>query len=164
MARRMRSSSADSGSSSSNIFGNGHMREDRILLKHHAQVASPGRHVRDLPAINLDAARIRLLETSDHSQYGRLSRAAGTQKGKEFAAPNLERQVVRSHRGTELLADGGQAQNDIAHGRCDSIPGHDRCVAAVATAISNACTIIARSIDAVSARWCSSSWRAVSID
>src|SRR6185295_12516857 len=95
------------------VFGDAHMREDGILLEHHAEVATPGRHARDLPAVNLDAARIRLFEASDHSEYSRLARAAGAEKRKEFTASDLERQVIGGHRRAEPLGDRGQAQDDI---------------------------------------------------
>src|SRR5262245_20750207 len=98
------------------------MREDRILLEHHAEVTTPGRHAHDLPTIDLDKAGIRLFEAGDHSEYRRLARTARTEKGEELTAPDLERQVVRGNRRTEPLKDVGQTQDDVAHGDVTRLP------------------------------------------
>jgi hypothetical protein len=52
-----------------------HVRKQRIVLEHHANVALFRRHVDDVLAVEADGAFARLLEAGDHLQRRRLAAA-----------------------------------------------------------------------------------------
>ncbi|MNV71018.1 hypothetical protein D3C71_1640100 [compost metagenome] len=58
----------------SNVFCNGHMREQRIVLKHHADIPFMWRTIQKLYAIDLDASRVRANEAGQHIEQGRFPR------------------------------------------------------------------------------------------
>ena len=66
------------------------MREEGIVLEHHADVALMGRHSVDGAAIQQDAAMGRHLEPGQHEQRRRLARTRRPEKGQELAAGNVE--------------------------------------------------------------------------
>src|SRR6187397_864855 len=57
------------------VLGDGHVREQRVVLEHGVHVAPVGRHARDGLAGEVDLARGRLLEARDHAQGRRLAAA-----------------------------------------------------------------------------------------
>ena len=70
------------------------MREQRVGLEDDAHIAPVRRHPRDVLAADQDAAGGRLDEARDHAQRRRLAAARGAEQRDEFAAPDLERDLV----------------------------------------------------------------------
>ena len=92
------------------VVGHGHVREQRVGLEDHAHVALVGRQVRDVLAVDLDAARVGVLEAGDHAQRRRLAAAGRPEEGDELAALGGEDEVLDRGEGAELLLDVGQLQ------------------------------------------------------
>ena len=91
------------------IVLDGEMRKQRVALEHHVDRPPIGRHLREIDAVEQDAAGIRLVEAGDHAQQGRLAAAGRTQQRKELALVDVERQLV----------DGGEAAEAACAGpRC----------------------------------------------
>jgi hypothetical protein len=71
------------------VVGNGQMREQRIVLEHHANASGLGgkldHSIRDGLAVEADAARIGRLESRDQAQHGGLAAAGGTKQAGDFA-------------------------------------------------------------------------------
>ena len=68
------------------VVGDGHVRKQRIVLKHHADVALMRRHAIDDLAVQQDLAGCRRFEAGKHHQAGCLARSGRSQQGEEFAA------------------------------------------------------------------------------
>jgi hypothetical protein len=85
------------------------VREQRVVLEHHAHAAAvrrgPGTPARDLAAVDLDAARVGALEAGQHAQRGGLAAARGAEQGHDLAPLNLQVRPVKRLRGAEALAD-----------------------------------------------------------
>lgn len=62
------------------VAGHAHVRKQRVVLEDGVDGAVVGREAADVPAGQLDGARVRLLEARDHLQRRRLSRARGRGK------------------------------------------------------------------------------------
>ncbi|MPN25077.1 hypothetical protein SDC9_172484 [bioreactor metagenome] len=75
----------------SDVLVNGHVGEEGIRLKHHAQVALAGRQAGDLSAIQKDLTGTWGFKTSHHTQGGGLATATGAEEGNEF--PFFYRQI-----------------------------------------------------------------------
>jgi hypothetical protein len=135
------------------IFRDVHVGEHGILLEHHAEVASPGRHPRDILSVNLDSPRIRGDQAGDHAQDRRFPRSARTEEGEELPAADGQRQPVGGHCPSEPLRQTIELEDGVGH-MAKSAYGPFRIAAAIAS--SSARTAVASSIDAVSARWWSS--------
>ncbi len=73
------------------VVAHAEMRKQRIVLEHHVDRALVRQHLRDVPAIQQDAALVRRLETGEHPQQRGLAAPAGTEQGEELSGPDLER-------------------------------------------------------------------------
>ncbi|MCY1285229.1 hypothetical protein D9M70_341560 [compost metagenome] len=71
-----------------------HGGEQRVRLEHQVQRPAVRRDRRDVPAIQVDAARGRRLESGEHSQERALAAAGGTEQGEELVLADGERHVV----------------------------------------------------------------------
>ena len=71
-----------------------HVREERVVLKHHPEAAHARCARRDVLALEPHAPGIRRLVARDHAQRRRLPRAARAHERHELAARDLERQRV----------------------------------------------------------------------
>ncbi|MGF6416251.1 hypothetical protein OKW37_008010 [Paraburkholderia sp. MM5482-R2] len=91
------------------VLRNGHVRKQRVALKHHAGIALVGCEPRDLGVADPDFAVARLDEARDHAQRRRLAAAARAEERDQFALGDIERHVGDRGRRTVLLAQ-------IAHG------------------------------------------------
>ena len=67
------------------VVGDGHVREQRVGLEHHADVALVRRPVGDVLAVDRDRAGRRLLEAGDHPQRRRLAAAGRAEERHELA-------------------------------------------------------------------------------
>src|SRR5664279_5333122 len=79
------------------------MREQRIVLEHHVDRALMRQHLRDVLAVEQDAAFVRGLEPGQHPQQRGLAAAAGAEQREKLAGPNVERQPVHRAEAAELL-------------------------------------------------------------
>ena len=70
------------------------MREQSVVLEHHADVAPIGRRASDHRAADEDVARRRLLEAGDHHERRGLAGAGGPEEGDELAGLDVEAQIV----------------------------------------------------------------------
>lgn len=75
------------------VVGHRHVRKQRIVLEHHADVAAVGRHPVDDLAVEADLAAGGRLEAGEHHQAGGLARTGRPEQGEELAAANVEIQV-----------------------------------------------------------------------
>ncbi len=57
----------------SEIFKHGQVRQQRVILKNHRNVAVARRHARQWPPVEGNAPRIRRFQTGDHPQRGRFA-------------------------------------------------------------------------------------------
>jgi hypothetical protein len=83
----------------------GHVREERIGLEHHRDIALVGRQHRHILAADQDAAGRGVLETGKHAQRRRLAAAGGAEQGHQRAGLDRQRQV----------GDGGEGAEGLAH-------------------------------------------------
>jgi hypothetical protein len=79
------------------ILAHGQMRIERILLKHHRDIAFCGRELPDRAAGEIDVAAVRFIEPGYHAQRRGLSRSGRTQQNNEGATRDRQRQVVKRH-------------------------------------------------------------------
>ncbi len=74
------------------------MREQRVILKHHADSPLVGRDMVDRPAVQYDFAIRRRLETGQHHQAGRLARTGRPEHRQKFAACDIEIEILNDQR------------------------------------------------------------------
>ena len=75
------------------------VREQRVVLEHHADVALVRRQVGRELAVDPDLARRRLDEPGDHHQQRRLARARGPEQRHELALAHVELGIGERHDG-----------------------------------------------------------------
>ncbi|MNO34326.1 hypothetical protein D3C76_243580 [compost metagenome] len=75
------------------VLGHGHVREQGIVLEHHADVALVRRYVVDGPPVQQDFAGSGGFETRQHHQAGGLARPRRPQQGQELAFANVQVEV-----------------------------------------------------------------------
>ena len=97
-----------------------HVGEQRIGLKHHADLALVRRQAGDVGAFDADLARARRLEACDHAQRRRLAAAAGAEQRDEFAT--LDREIEGLHHGVGAVkflnaAEGEKRHAGVLYGR-----------------------------------------------
>jgi len=103
------------------VPGHGAMREQRVGLEDHAEVAAVHRHVGHVSGADVNAALVRRLEAGDHAQRRGLAAAGRPEQREELAG--RDRQMDAVNRALEpvetfaqaLEADGGGA-GGLAHG------------------------------------------------
>src|SRR5690606_23496197 len=76
------------------VLANRHVREQRVILEDHADVALIGRRVCDVDAVDDDPAGRRAGESGQHHQRCRLSRPGRAEQGEELTRLDGEGQVV----------------------------------------------------------------------
>jgi hypothetical protein len=89
------------------------VRKDGVALEHHVGRPLVGRHGRHGLAVDEDLALGRELEAGEHAQQGGLAAAGGTEQREEFAAPDLERDIVDGAHRTEVLGDAAQGDEGV---------------------------------------------------
>ncbi|MNM42719.1 hypothetical protein D3C81_535640 [compost metagenome] len=75
------------------VLGDRHVREQRVILEHHADVTLVRRHVVDGAPGQQDFTRSRCFETGEHHQAGGLAGAGRPEQGEEFAFANVQVEV-----------------------------------------------------------------------
>lgn len=88
------------------VLGHGHVREQRIVLEHHADVALVRRDIVDRATGQEDFAGGGGFETGQHHQAGGLAGPGGAEQGEEFALANVQ---------VEILHDEGLAVVALLH-------------------------------------------------
>ena len=83
------------------------MREERVGLEHHRDVAIGRRETGDIAVADGDLAGGRHFETGNHAERRGLATAGGAEEGDEFARFDMEVDVV--HRLDVLAEDLGNA-------------------------------------------------------
>jgi hypothetical protein len=101
------------------ILGHGHVRKERVALKHHADAAPVGRHSHERRAVDVDLAARGVVEAGDHHQRGGLAGSARTQQGDELARLDREAHIIDRGHGAEALAD--LVEHDRGSGRAPSV-------------------------------------------
>gem|GEM_PF-3149238 len=86
-----------------NILRHRHIREKRIGLKHHADIALVGLEVHHILAVDFYGAAVGHLETGDHAQNSRLAAARRAEEGDEFALFHGKVEIVDDGIGAEAL-------------------------------------------------------------
>ena len=84
-----------------------HMREQRVVLEDHADVAAMRRHAHDLAAADADRAGGGPGEAGDGHEQGRLARARGAEQGDELARLDGQRDIVDGLGRAVVLAQPG---------------------------------------------------------
>ena len=75
------------------IFEYVQVREERIVLKDHAEAASLGGQVGDIAAVKFNQACIGFLKARNHAERGGLAAAGWAKQAKELTPLNLKRNV-----------------------------------------------------------------------
>ncbi len=89
----------------SDVVRDRHVREQRVGLKHHADVALVRRHVGDRPIVDEDVALIGGEKPRDQIERGGLARTARPQQRHESARRHIQRNVVNGGCRAECLAE-----------------------------------------------------------
>ncbi|MNP01130.1 hypothetical protein D3C76_929340 [compost metagenome] len=80
------------------VLGHGHVREQRVVLEHHADVALVRRHVVDRAPGQLDFTGGGGFEAGQHHQAGGLARAGRAKQGEELALADIQVEVFDDQR------------------------------------------------------------------
>ena len=110
--------------SEADVVGDGHVREQGVLLEHRVDVASVRRHAADVGTFEQHSAGGRLLEAGDHLQRRRLAAAGRSEHGEELAAPDAEVGGVDGDERSEVLAHVIEDDDVVAPGGRRRTVGH----------------------------------------
>src|SRR4029077_8377530 len=89
------------GQYQSDIFGDGHMRPDRVGLKNHADLPLLGRDVtvrtggKYRPSVENNTTRIGSFQSRNAAHQRGLSRTAGPQENEKLALPDVEIDAIQ---------------------------------------------------------------------
>ena len=97
-----------------NVLGHRHVRKQRVVLEHHAEIALVRRCAGDLAAIEHDVARGGRLEPGQHHQRGGLARARWPQQRQELAFADVQVQIL-DHQGVAVVGflDTGEGDESL---------------------------------------------------
>ena len=100
------------------IPGDVEMREEGIVLEHHANVAAPCRQRRDIARADEDSAALRLEIAGDEVEQRRFARPRRAEQGQELAGMDIEIRRQQRRDAAIALADRGEPQGTatVAHG------------------------------------------------
>ena len=98
------------------VLGDTHVREQRVVLEHHADRAPMRRQPRQRRAVEQDLAFGRRLEAGEHHQRRRLAGARRPEERQELAALDVEIEPVDDARDAVVrLADRHEADDRVGH-------------------------------------------------
>ena len=103
------------------VLADGHVPEQRVVLEHEADAALPRRDVRDIVAVQGDAAVIDAGQPGDRAQQRALAAAARAEQHEELALADFQRNVVDDRRA--LIPFGDLIERDGHRGRELTGPG-----------------------------------------
>ena len=92
------------------VVEDGEVREQRVALEDHAEVALLGRQVRDARVVDEDVARRGLDEAGDDHEQRGLPRAGWAEQRQELTARHVERHAVHGGDAAVVLGDVAQRQ------------------------------------------------------
>ena len=101
--------------SEADVVGNGHVREERVLLEDGVDIALVRRDSADVDAVQQDLAGCRLLEAGDHLECRRLPAAGRPEHREELALLDSEVRLLDRDEVTERLAHVIELNDDVAH-------------------------------------------------
>ncbi len=103
------------------VVGHREVREQRVVLEHHCDLALRRWQPRDIAPADGDAAAGGLLQPRDDAQRGRFAAARRAEEHAEAALVHLKVDALQRMRGTPLLAN--VLELDRCHGRdCVGLP------------------------------------------
>ena len=94
------------------VVAHRHVREEGVVLEHHADAAAAGRQVVHRAAGDADDAGGGRLEPGQHHQAGCLARSGGPEQGEELALGNLQVEVAHDQ-GTAVVALADAIEGDV---------------------------------------------------
>jgi hypothetical protein len=103
------------------VVGHAHVAEQRVVLEHEADAAIAGRHVRNVPAVEGDAAVVHAGQARDGAQQRTLAAAARAQQHIELAVADVQRDIVDD--GGALVPLGDLVERDGHEGRGPLLAG-----------------------------------------
>jgi hypothetical protein len=92
------------------------MREERVVLEHHRDVALPGRKMGDVPDADEDRTRVDVLQAGEHAQARRLPAPGRTEQHHELAVLDVEVERVDGRPVHRREVPGGPVEGDRRHG------------------------------------------------
>ena len=96
------------------VLAHGHVREDRVVLEHHADVALGRVQIVDARVVEIEIAALDGVEARDHAQQRGLAAAGGAQQRKEFALPDFQAEIGNDDV-IAILFEGMTDGNAVAH-------------------------------------------------
>ena len=81
------------------VLAHRHVREQGVVLEHHADVALARRHVLHRLAVDADGAAAGRLEAGQHHEAGGLAGAGGAEQRQELAFAHVQLQIAHHQRG-----------------------------------------------------------------
>jgi hypothetical protein len=87
------------------VVGHAQVREDGVVLEHHAETAALRRHVRDVGAVDEDLPAVDLGKAGDHHQRRRLPRSGRAEQREELARRDRRADAVDDRLLGVALAD-----------------------------------------------------------
>src|SRR5690606_34023446 len=91
------------------ILGDRHVLEQRVVLEHEADIALLHGAVRGDLFAEVDGAAGRPLQPGDQAKQRRLARTGGAEERDQFTRPDVERDLVQRRKAIEFLAHAGDA-------------------------------------------------------
>ena len=108
------------------VAGHRHVREQGIILEHHAEVALVGRRQRDIGVPEDDLAGIGPYEPGKDHQKGRLAGTRWTEQRQEFAACYIDADIIERFESAVGLCDiaNRDRQRDLTHAASGRFEDH----------------------------------------
>ena len=91
------------------VLGDGHVREERVVLEYDTHATPVRRHRVDPDAVHRDPARTHRLEPGEHHQGGGLARPGRPEEAQELALHDVEVQLIDYLHGPVGLVDAVEA-------------------------------------------------------
>ena len=101
----LRASSALHAQPEGDVFGNVHVRKERVVLEDGIDIAREGRGCAHDPTLDAHAAIGGVLEAGDHAKRGRLAASGRTEQGEELAGFDAQRHAIDRDHVTERFPD-----------------------------------------------------------
>jgi hypothetical protein len=102
-----------------------HVRPQRVVLEHHADVALPGGNAGDVPSADEQLARLVLVEARDEAQQRRLAGARRPEEGEELPGLDGQRDVPQDRGGPVRKVDVPRFDAYLLHALLRSVRRYD---------------------------------------
>ena len=97
-----------------NVFGHGHVREQRVVLEHEADVAAVRGERGHITASQANLAALRCLEAGNATQQGRFSAAGSAQKRDHLTRLDRQGTIAQHMVGAEIFVERGHLDHGLA--------------------------------------------------